>query len=201
MNIINLSEDSKIYTCNVYFILGTYKSLQDPNTLIDVGRNPFIIEKIKNYNTGIGKKRVEKVILTHSHFDHISLIPSIIKDFSPQIYTFFPYNDFKSIILKDGEILRLGDRDFEIIHTPGHTYDSICIYCKEDGVLFSGDTNIIINNTDGTYSYDFVKAFERIVQKDIKIIYPGHGKPIIKPKSLILESLNNIKKSKIISVN
>ena len=48
MKIINLTEKSTVYTANVYFILGNWNALPDVNTLIDVGRDPQIIEKINN---------------------------------------------------------------------------------------------------------------------------------------------------------
>ncbi|NVM21197.1 MAG: MBL fold metallo-hydrolase, partial [Desulfobacterales bacterium] len=87
---------------------------------------------------------------------------------------------------------------FEVIHTPSHTSDSICLYCAEEGVLFSGDASLIITSTDASYQENFVNALERIARRDIKAIYPGHGLPIIHgAKRLIYKSLDNVRKSKI----
>ena len=44
------------------------------------------------------------------------------------------------------------------IHTPGHTEDSICLYCKAEGVLFSGDMPLVINAVGGSYEDGFVCA-------------------------------------------
>ena len=40
----------------------------------------------------------------------------------------------------DGDLLHLGDLEFKIIHTPGHTIGGTSLYCEEEKLLFSGDT-------------------------------------------------------------
>lgn len=178
MKILNLTSDSKTYTSNVYLVTGTWNAIDDVNTLIDVGRDPFVIEKINNASTGVGKHRVERVILTHSHYDHASLLPQIREMFNPVVYAFSPFLDGVDNLLKDGEMVKAGDRMFEIIYTPGHSNDSICIYCEEDHVLFAGDTAVIITSTNGSYDEDFISALERLCRRDIRSIYFGHGKPL-----------------------
>ena len=197
MKIINLTRDSKIYTSNVYFLLGDWKGVDDVNALIDVGRDHLIIEKIKQLDTGVGKKRVEKVVLTHGHYDHASLLPVIKDEFNPKAYAFHSF-DGVSHILRDGQTLKLADRWFEVIHTPCHTGDSICLYCAQDAVLFSGDTSLIITTTDGSYQEDFISALEKIARRNITAIYPGHGGPIIDSvKQSIYMSLDKVRKGKI----
>jgi len=197
MKIINLTRDSNIYTSNVYFLLGDRKGMDDVNTLIDVGRDPSIIEKIKRLNTGAGKQRVEKVILTHGHYDHVDLLPAIKDEFHAKAYAFHLFAGVNHL-LTDGQTLKLADRCFEIIHTPGHTGDSICLYCEQDGVLFSGDTSLIISTTGGSYMEDFVEALKKVARREIRTIYPGHGEPITEDvKKLIYLSLDNVRKSKI----
>jgi len=196
VKIINLTKDSNIYTSNVYFLLGDWKAVDDVNALIDVGRDPAILESIKQIDTGLGKKRVEKVILTHGHFDHASLLPAIRDEFAPQVYAFHSF-DGVNHTLRDGQTLKLADRWFEVIHTPGHTSDSICLYCAQEAVIFSGDTSLIIYGTDGSYEEAFISALERIARKDIKAIYPGHGDPMTEGvKRLIYMSLDNVRESK-----
>jgi len=197
MKIRNLTNDSIIYTSNVYFLLGDRKGIDDANTLVDVGRDPAIIEKIKQIDTGVGKKRVEKVVFTHGHYDHTALLQTIKDEFDPEVYSFHAFAGVTHT-LKDGQALRLADRQFEIIHSPAHTSDSICLYCEEDGVLFSGDTTLIIDTTESSHQESFVKALETIAKKNISAILPGHGPPINKgTKYLLYKSLDNVRKSKI----
>jgi len=197
MKVINLTKGSKIYTSNVYFLLGDHNALDDVNTLIDVGRDPAVIDMIKHLDTGVGKKRVERVVLTHGHFDHAALLPTIRDEFNPEVYAFHP-PDGMCRTLKDGQTLKLADKIFDVIHMPGHTNDSICLYCEQEEALFSGDSSMIINTSGGTYPKAFVRALEKIVRRNIAVIYPGHGDPITRhPKKLIYMTLDNIRKSKI----
>ena len=197
MKIINLTRNSRIYTSNAYFLLGDRNGIKDVNAMIDVGRDPLIVEKIRRINTGAGKQKVEKVVLTHSHFDHADLLPEIEAEFHPVAYAFHSFDGINHT-LKDGQTLKLADRWFEVIHIPGHTGDSICLYCEQDGILFSGDTSLSITAVNGSYQKDFVEALRKITRRDIKKIYPGHGEPITDSvKRMLYISLDNVRKSRI----
>ena len=186
-----------MYTSNVYLLLGEWKAIDDVNALIDVGRDPSIIEKIKGLDTGVGKQKVEKAVLTHGHYDHISLLPAIKDEFDPEVYAFHSF-DGVSHCLRDGQTFKLADRLFEVIHTPGHTSDSICLYCEQEAALFSGDASLIITTTDVSYQDGFISALERIARRNITAIYPGHGEPItFNVKQSIYGSLDNVRKGKI----
>ena len=197
MKIINLTAESSVYTSNVYLLLGSYNAMDDVNTLIDVGRDLSIIDKIRQLDTGVGKNKVDKVILTHGHFDHAGLLPTIKDEYNPEVYSFHPFNGVGHA-LRDGQTLKVADRTFDVIHTPGHTSDSICLYCEEEAVLFSGDTSLSITTTGGSYSVAFLKALEKIARRNITSIYPGHGDPIVdRAKKLIYMTLDNVRKSRI----
>ena len=83
--------------------------------------------------------------------------------------------------IDDQDLLHLGDLQFKVIHTPGHTKGGSCLYCEEENCLFSGDT--IFRGTWGrtdlpTSSREDI--MDSIVNKIMKlpdetIIYPGHG--------------------------
>ena len=194
MKIINLSEGTGIYTSNVYLLTGEWNAIADINTLIDTGRDPFIIPKIEDASTGVGKNRVAQVILTHSHYDHAALLPEIVKKYNPVVYACDPNVEFVNVVLKGGEMIRAADKTLEVICTPGHSTDSICLYCMEDKAIFAGDSPLIINTRNNTYEKAFVNALEYISRKEINTIYFGHGKAIEKDCNEILaKSLENIK--------
>lgn len=197
MKIENLTFNSSVYTCNAYLVTGDFNSMDDVNTLIDTGRDAKIIDRIWKASTGVGKKRVEQVIFTHNHYDHAGLIKEIKESFNSKFYAFSNSLEGIDVVLKGGERLKIGDRFFDIIYTPGHSSDSICLYNREENVLFSGDTNLIIYSNDGTYEKKFVEILGKLADMNIKKIYPGHGNPIIKDCNEIINmSFKNVLQSK-----
>ena len=196
MEILNLTKERKIYTSNVYLITGTWRAMADINTLVDVGRDPCIIKKIETARTGVGKRPVEQVVLTHSHYDHAAMLPRIRELFHPTVYAFSHSLNGVDHFLKDGEIIKIGDMIFDVFHTPGHSSDSVCLYCQENGILFSGDTNLFVQSTAGSYENAYVRTIERLCRKDISAVYPGHGDPFLKGcNKKLRSSLKLIKES------
>jgi len=192
MKIRNLFRKGEEYSSNVYLVTGTWNTISDVNTLVDVGREPAIIPELLAASTGVGKKRVEQVILTHSHYDHVSLLPLIREMFGPRVYAASASFPDVDVILHGGEHMKLGDCEFEVIASPGHSNDSVCLYCAEEGVLFAGDTPLVIRTAGGTYEPEFVAALETICSKDVRSIYFGHGPPLQERCNEVLkESLEN----------
>ncbi len=197
MIVLNLTGDNKVYTCNVYLVRGSHNAIPDVNTLVDVGRDLAILKAIESVSTGVGKKRVDQVVVTHSHYDHTELLPRICQEYRPTVYSFSPQviaeryecgkdedlaDDYVSgkrlKKIRDNDRLRLGDRTFEILHAPGHSHDSVCLYNGDDGVLFSGDTPLDIRTPDQVHEEGFIRLIRRLVDREIRTIYPGHGEPI-----------------------
>lgn len=197
MKILNLSEGSRIYTSNAYLVTGTWNTLEDINTLVDTGRDSSIIDRIYNASTGVGKRRVERVILTHSHYDHIGMTGRIKQEFNARVFAFSGNVDGIDQVVEDGEIMVMGDAGFEVIHMPGHSTDSICLYSSKERVLFAGDSPLIIKTKEGVYEDKFISVLERLVSLEIERIYFGHGKPLTENCSKVLEnSLKNVNAAK-----
>lgn len=82
--------------------------------------------------------------------------------------------------LDDEDKIHIGELEFQILHTPGHTKGSICIYCEKERLLFSGDT--LFRGTWGRTDLP-TGSFEDIIYSitnklmvlpEDTIVYPGH---------------------------
>ena len=145
--------------------------------------------------------RLEYIILTHGHFDHITSLDALremagvpayihmddaemLPDGEKNAYTFF-FGEDKTYrpaekTLQDGDILTLGCDSLEIIGTPGHSKGSICILNRQDKTLITGDTLF----AEGYGRYDLHGGNPKTLAKTLSsmrtldrnlTIYPGHG--------------------------
>lgn len=178
MRIVTLENSGEVYTSQVYLVLGDSSRMEDVNTLVDVGQDPAILASIERAPTGVGKWPVEQVVLTHNHSDHTALLPRVRETFHPKVFAFSPNTDGVDGLLRDGDAIKMGDAYFEVIHTPGHSSDSICFFNRAEGVLFAGDTPLLIASATGTYEADFLAALEKVCARDVRAIYFGHGPPM-----------------------
>jgi hydroxyacylglutathione hydrolase len=89
----------------------------------------------------------------------------------------------------------LGNYSLEIIHTPGHTSGSICIYELNHKMLFTGDTVF----AGGTLSYisesgslgDYINSIEMLSTRKISEFYPGHGATSNTPEDDMQRAIQN----------
>ena len=178
MRILILENSGLVYTSQVYLVLCDASRLEDVNTLVDVGQDPGILASVEQAPTGVGKWPVEQVVLTHGHSDHCALLPRVREAFHPKVLAFSPNIDGVDGLLHDGDTIKMGDGYFEVIHTPGHSSDSICLYNQAEGVLFAGDSPLLITSPTGTYETGFLAALEKLCARDVRRIYFGHGAPL-----------------------
>jgi glyoxylase-like metal-dependent hydrolase (beta-lactamase superfamily II) len=147
------------------------------------------------------ERKIKKIVLTHSHFDHIGDAYELKTNTKAEILI-HPDDEYRLIkpmeslpfhlplnipsfkadhYINDGDLLNLVNIHFEILHTPGHTQGSICLVEKNEKVVFSGDTIFFesVGRTDleGGSTYLLLKSIkEKILSlpEDFKI-FPGHG--------------------------
>lgn len=141
----------------------------------------------------------EKILLTHSHWDHIAdtaplkslyNIPVYIHpDDAPNLEN--PGDDGlpcwiniqgvkPTNFLHEGDVISIGDLKLTVINTPGHTPGGVCFYCKEHNFLISGDT--LFKANIGNLSFPTARphlmwgSLDKLSKLPPEtVVYPGHG--------------------------
>lgn len=148
---------------------------------------------------------IEKIIITHGHFDHIGgikelrqykSIPVLINENGKKFLS-DPYYNLSAGAgvgeirlsadgyFKDGDVISSSDNslNLKVIHTPGHTLDSCIFYSEKDKLAFTGDT--IFKGTYGNYRFptgDYDTLMKTIKEKVLTlppetVLYSGHTGP------------------------
>lgn len=175
------------YRENCYIVWDDTKK----GAIIDPGGS---MEKIVSH---IEKNSIEitAILMTHGHFDHIARA----KELSEKYKVSVTINEKEKIVVEDGwnhdcmpfenpanynfvsenDIVTVGNMNFKVLETPGHTIGSVCYFF--DNTLFSGDTLFL--QTVGRWDF-FTGSLEDIknsvknklflLPEDTKV-YPGHG--------------------------
>ena len=173
--------------------------VQDENTkeamCIDPGGD---FEKIQNM-LNIMEAKLKYIYLTHSHLDHIEMA-NVLKEkcggeilisrkgaenvnnseinLANLINTNIKINVDARV--DDKDILHVGNIEFKVMYTPGHTNDGTCLYCENEKLVFTGDTLMYM----GYGRFDFPTGNQKELKKSIKklfllpddtFVYPGHG--------------------------
>ena len=194
MKIISLEKNDRMYSCNAYLILGDWNRVKDINTLIDPGTDGFVLEEIERLSTGCGKVAVEQVILTHNHFDHAAGVLAIKERYRAKVLAFCDGPGVDELI-QDGHFLKAGNDFLEVIHTPGHSSDSICFYASAAKALFSGDTQLKAHGRCEGYTREYMAGLKKLAGRTIESIYSGHDAPLMHGcQAIILQTLNNLRK-------
>jgi glyoxylase-like metal-dependent hydrolase (beta-lactamase superfamily II) len=174
MRVKSINKNLDIYTCNSYLILGEWNRLEDRNTLIDPGTDGSVIEQIDRVPTGCGKRPIEQIILTHNHFDHAGGVLLLKRRYGARVLAFCVGPDVDELI-GDGQCLRVADGYLDVIHTPEHSSDSICLFHRKSGCLFSGDTPLCGRGAAESPSPESLLTLDKLADLDIRLAYTGHN--------------------------
>jgi hydroxyacylglutathione hydrolase len=120
----------------------------------------------------------EYIINTHHHADHTADNENLKQRFHAKIVAHKESSVKKDVSVEDGDILRLGKVSIRVIHTPGHTSDSVCLLV--DGKLLTGDTLFVgecgrTDLPDGNPAEMYHSLFDKLMKLDDDVeVYPGH---------------------------
>ncbi len=139
--------------------------------------------------------KAKYVVATHEHYDHVSTTGPLATALGAEVVAHESSSVEASIRVKHGDTLPLGSRMVQVLHTPGHTSDSICLFDGEN--LFTGDTLFIgaWGRTDlptGSAGELYRSLHEVIIKLPPRtVIYPGHDYGNVRSRELGEESRTN----------
>jgi len=178
--------------CNTYVITG------DLSVIIDPGATQLLPELIQDlHKDGIEPKDINIIINTHLHIDHcwaneafkeISGAKIVSHRLHRKFYDItvidaaklfgLPPTEFKEDSCLDSDKLNTGNMEFELIHSPGHSLDSICFHYRKGRILICGD--VIFDQNTGRVDFpggnadELKQSIEELSQLEIEYLLPGH---------------------------
>jgi hydroxyacylglutathione hydrolase len=159
---------------------------------------PESAEHIQNY-LNKHQLKLRKILLTHSHWDHIADVKTLKDHFQVPVYVHLldapnlqsPGADGLPLwiaippvqpdhYLEEGMLISIGDLSFKVIHTPGHSPGCVCFYEAKQHLLFSGDT--LFKGAIGNLSFPTSQpelmdsSLAKLAQLPSQTrVFPGHG--------------------------
>ncbi|MEM2182865.1 MAG: MBL fold metallo-hydrolase [Candidatus Bathyarchaeia archaeon] len=195
MKIISISVGYLLTNCYIIACERTKEALViDPGLSANEAERLF--REIMKYSL-----QVKYIVNTHGHMDHISgnaLVKErtgatiMIHEYDADMLI-NPMENLSGIMglsvispppdltLKDEDKIRVGNLEIDVLHTPGHTPGSISLYCRSEGVVFTGDTLFAgaVGRTDfpGSSHRMLIESIREklLILPDETIAYPGHG--------------------------
>ena len=123
--------------------------------------------------------KAKYVINTHSHFDHVLGNEQVVEITGAQIVQHKNSELVKQISVSEGDVIEVGNIQVKVLHTPGHSHDSICLVV-EGHFVFTGDTLFVGNcgrvDLPGSNPKEmYTSLFEKVAKlEESLIVYPGH---------------------------
>jgi hydroxyacylglutathione hydrolase len=163
------------------------------NVLIDAGILPHQIEPYRD--------EIETIVLTHCHFDHTAHLKEIAhlcdaevaihaadaQGLTEERFSLSLHFGSRSPGIRPDRYLEEADLvgPLRVLHTPGHTPGSICLYLEGEEALISGDT---VFSDGGFGRYDFPggdrgnleRSLDRLAALRVEGLFPGHGPSVQK---------------------
>ena len=173
--------------CSNIYVIG-----KDRATVIDTGvgnrANPIWpqLEEI-----GIGPGNLRNIIITHAHHDHASGTFILLDRSDPKVFihsrdTKYIATHFGNALVKveEGDVIETELWPLQVIWTPGHTEGGMCLYAKDQGILFSGDTVFsdgYFGRSDGESGdhQTLIHSIKKLTKLNVNIMLAGHGTPVL----------------------
>lgn len=154
---------------------------------------------------GYEPAKIDYLVNTHSHSDHIGGNRVLREKTKAKVAVHQLDVDAVGKVdlkLKDGDTVRLGDRSFQVVHTPGHTAGSICLYDERSQTLLTGDSVQGRGVEEGKMYLagsreEYIRSMKRLLMLRTGILVVSHPyRPFRKavlsgeePRQMLLESI------------
>ncbi|MFT3977736.1 MAG: MBL fold metallo-hydrolase [Sphingomonas bacterium] len=152
----------------------------------------------------IAGRPVRAIVITHHHRDHspgairlkaetgapiVGAAPFHLSDEGPRADAAFDADYAPDRVLAEGDTVAGEGWTLEAIATPGHTSNHLAFALRETKALFSGDhvmgwSTSVVSPPDGDMSA-YMASLEKLMERDDRVYYPGHGDAVEKPQRLV----------------
>ena len=139
---------------------------------------------------------IKYIVNTHHHFDHTIGNEGMVEFTKAKIIQHENSELKNDITVKDGDVIKFGNSELKVLHTPGHSEDSICLI--GDGKIFSGDTLFVgncgrIDLPGGSAKELFHSLFDVLYDLDDDLVlYSGHNYGLSPTSTIGKEKLTNL---------
>ena len=160
--------------------------------IIDPSWNLMELELIIKENN----LKIKYIVNTHYHDDHTRGNEEMIASTKAPIVQHELSTLKNDITVKDGDFIEFGNSKLKVLHTPGHSPDSVCLV--GDGKIFSGDTLFVgncgrIDLPGGNASELYHSLFDVLHSLDDNLVmYPGHNYGSTETSTIGKEKMTNM---------
>jgi glyoxylase-like metal-dependent hydrolase (beta-lactamase superfamily II) len=202
------------FASNIYLIMG------DSLTIVDPGNDYTAFVDL--FKLKLKLADIKQLVLTHGHPDHAMGAFELLRShpgsiasggFELVLHEAGP-PELKEMVkgfgcrvteVRGGETLELSGLEWEVIHTPGHTIDGICLYHAPTKTVFSGDMALpnAVGAPDpraGGRLDHYLFGLKALLKRDIENLLPGHGLPVAPGGRKVIEETYECVMMKIIGV-
>ena len=177
----------------------TYLLTGKTPVLIDagVGEHAHVDEIARHVRGGPAE-----VIVTHAHPDHASGVTTLAARWPKTRFRKLPWPEQDGkyavpwVALTDGQVVEAGDDSIEVVHTPGHAPDHICLWQKSSSTLFSGDlvvsgSTVVIPASHGGSLTQYLRSLRRVSALMPGRLLPAHGPSIDDAQAIIRQYIDH----------